>query len=91
MTQVLGFTNVDLQGQSGLESYYDKYLTGVNGSVLSEADLIGRGIGGTRYYLPGASGCDLTLTVDFYIQSIVENTIKKPRSRRKRNGCRVLS
>lgn len=93
MTQVLGFTNVDLQGQSGLESYYDKYLTGVNGSVLSEADLIGRGIGGTRYYLPATSGCDLTLTVDFYIQSIVENTIKKAAlaTKAKRVSCLVMN
>lgn len=93
MTQVLGFTNIDLQGQSGLESYYDKYLTGVNGSVLSEADLIGRGIGGTRYYLPATSGCDLTLTVDFYIQSIVENTIKKAAlaTKAKRVSCLVMN
>ncbi len=93
MTQVLGFTNIDLQGQSGLESYYDKYLTGVNGSVLSEADLVGRSIGGTRYYIPSTSGADLTLTVDFYIQCIVENTIKKAmlQTKAKRVSCLVMN
>lgn len=93
MTQVLGFTNVDLRGQSGLESYYDEYLTGVNGSVLSEADLVGRSIGGTRYYVPSVSGCDLTLTVDFYIQCVVENTIRKAAlaTKAKRVSCLVMN
>jgi stage V sporulation protein D (sporulation-specific penicillin-binding protein) len=42
MTQLLGFTNYDGIGQSGLESYYNTYLQGVNGYVLTESDLIGR-------------------------------------------------
>ncbi|MEG2454213.1 MAG: stage V sporulation protein D, partial [Clostridia bacterium] len=46
MTQILGFTNIDGVGQSGLEAYYNKYLTGVNGQLLTEADLVGRELSG---------------------------------------------
>ncbi len=94
MTQLLGFTNIDLAGQSGLEAYYNKYLTGVNGKLLSEADLIGRALeDGTRYYLPAVSGNDLNTTLDFYIQSIVENTINKAQliHSAKRVSCLVLN
>lgn len=94
MTQVLGFTNIDLKGQSGLEAYYNTYLTGINGKVLSEADLIGRALeDGTRYYLPSISGYNITLTVDFYIQSIVENAVRKAAAAHsaKRVSCLVIN
>lgn len=93
MTQVLGFTNVDLQGQSGLEAYYDSYLTGENGSVLTEADLVGRAIGNGRYYVPSVSGDDINLTVDFYIQCIVENVIDEAMlaTGAKRVSCLVMN
>ena len=34
LTSVLGFTSTDGKGQSGLELYYDKYLSGINGEIL---------------------------------------------------------
>ena len=34
LTSVLGFTSTDGKGQSGIELYYDKYLTGVDGEIL---------------------------------------------------------
>lgn len=51
MTQVLGFCSSDGFGQTGLESYYDKYLTGVNGKILTQTDLVGRSLDGESYYL----------------------------------------
>ncbi len=77
MTQVLGFCSFDGNGQTGLESYYDKYLTGIDGSVLSEADLIGRGLdGGSTYYLPSISGLNVVTTLDVGIQQIVDGAIR---------------
>lgn len=77
MTQVLGFCSSDGYGQTGIEAYYDKYLTGVNGKIMSQADLIGRHIGnGTSYYLPAISGFDVVTTLDSGIQRIVEGAIR---------------
>lgn len=77
MTQVLGFCSSDGFGQTGLESYYDKYLTGINGKILTETDLVGRSLdGGLSYYLPSVSGLDLKTTLDAGIQSIVEGAVR---------------
>lgn len=78
MTQVLGFTGADGNGQTGLEAYYDKYLTGINGYILTETDLVGREIqGGKNYYLPSISGLNLTTTLDSRVQEIVEGAVEK--------------
>ena len=78
MTQVLGFTGADGNGQTGLEAYYDKYLTGINGYILTETDLVGREIeGGENYYLPSISGLNLTTTLDSRVQEIVEGAVEK--------------
>lgn len=77
MTQVLGFTGFDGNGQTGLEAYYDKYLTGIDGSVLTETDLVGRELesGGT-YYVPPVAGMDVVTTLDATIQRIADAAIK---------------
>ena len=78
MMQVLGFTGADGNGQTGLEAYYDKYLTGINGYILTETDLVGREIeGGENYYLPSISGLNLTTTLDSRVQEIVEGAVEK--------------
>lgn len=77
MTQLLGFCSSDGYGQTGLEAYYDKYLTGVNGQILTESDLIGRSLeDGTTYYLPGVDGLSLMTTIDVGLQSIVEGAVQ---------------
>jgi stage V sporulation protein D (sporulation-specific penicillin-binding protein) len=76
MTQVLGFTGADNNGQTGLEAYYDKYLCGINGQILSETDLIGRNLGsGNDYYIPAVNGMNLVTTLDAGIQRIVEAAV----------------
>ncbi|MDE5601367.1 MAG: PASTA domain-containing protein, partial [Clostridia bacterium] len=75
MTQVLGFCSSDGYGQTGIEAYYDKYLTGVNGQLMTETDLIGRAIGGGSYYLPSIAGMNVVTTLDATIQRIVDGAI----------------
>ena len=77
MTQVLGFTGADGNGQTGLEAYYDKYLVGVDGSILTETDLVGRELNGASYYLPSIKGLNLTTTLDSRVQQIVEGVVDK--------------
>lgn len=76
MTQVLGFTNVDGTGQSGVEAYYDKYLKGKDGYALTETDLVGREIeSSVTRYIEGEKGNTVYLTLDYAVQSFVENAV----------------
>lgn len=77
MTQVLGFTSADGVGQTGIEAYYDKYLKGVNGKILTETDLVGRELGGSDYYMPYVRGMNVNTTLDATIQRIVEGAVDK--------------
>ena len=73
LTQVLGFTSTDGKGQSGLEQYYDKYLSGIDGEILYETDIVGVEIdGGKASYIPATKGLNLRLTVDYEIQQLAE-------------------
>lgn len=76
LTQVLGFTTVDNIGQAGLEAYYDKYLTGVNGYVMEESDVKGVKLDNTlSTYVPSIAGANLELTIDINIQKFLENAL----------------
>ena len=78
MTQLLGFTSIDNVGQSGIEAYFNDYLTGVDGYSYVQSDLQGKEIGGTlRYYVSGTAGDDITLTVDSKIQIMLEHVLAK--------------
>lgn len=77
LSQVLGFVSSDGVGQSGIEAYYDKYLQGINGSLLTETDLVGSELAeGNMYYYPSISGLTVTLTIDATIQAVVENVLQ---------------
>ncbi|MCH5165448.1 MAG: PASTA domain-containing protein [Clostridiales bacterium] len=76
MSQILGFTNIDNVGQSGLESYYDKYLTGVDGFAYTSTDMAGREIDSSvTRYVPSIPGCNVTLSVDSNIQSFADSAV----------------
>lgn len=77
LTQVLGFTTIDNVGQSGLEAYYNKYLTGVNGYVMEESDVKGIKLDNTlSTYVPSIPGMNLELTIDINIQKFAEDALK---------------
>ena len=78
LTQVLGFTSTDGKGQSGLELYYDKYLSGINGEILYETDIVGVEInGGKASYIPATDGLNLKLTVDYEVQQLAEAAMEE--------------
>ncbi len=78
LAQVLGYTSADGNGISGLELYYNDYLSGENGEILYEADLTGKDLDG-KYpsYLPAINGLNLRLTIDYEIQQILESVTDK--------------
>lgn len=74
LCQTLGYTSNDGNGISGLEYYYDKYLSGINGEILYESDLTGVDISGsTPHYVSAIDGLNLKLTIDYDIQQIAES------------------
>ena len=73
LTQVLGFCSIDNVGQTGLESYYDKYLRGVDGKSLVQTNAQGLELDNSlAYYIPSIAGANLTTTIDVSIQIILE-------------------
>lgn len=77
-TQILGFTSIDGDGQEGIESRFNKYLSGTEGSILNETDAQGRAIpDSVESYIPPVDGDDVVLTLDTAIQSFAENAAKK--------------
>ena len=78
LCQVVGFTSSDNVGLTGIEKYYDEYLSGKNGELLYETDLIGIDIeGSVATYLPAEDGYNVELTIDYGIQEIVESALEK--------------
>ena len=78
LCQILGFVGYDNDGLSGLESYYNSYLTGIDGVSLVETDLRGDSIpNSVTYYEDAIDGLNLELTIDFRIQNVVEKVLKK--------------
>lgn len=75
---ILGFTDIDNQGQSGIELTMDKYLKGIPGKILGEVDAGGRDLPYNeekRY--DAQEGLNVILTIDETIQHIAEKVIEK--------------
>lgn len=78
LSQVIGFTNRDNEGQSGLELTYDKYLAGNDGKLISEVDSSGNVLlDGITEYIQPEDGSKLILTIDNVIQSYLENALEE--------------
>lgn len=75
-SHVLGFTGIDNQGLTGIELKYDKYLSGIRGSVTYLADAAGRLMpNSSEKYHPPRDGMTLQLTIDKHIQAIMEREL----------------
>lgn len=78
LSQVLGLTNVDSVGQSGLESWYETLLRGTEGSLRTEVDAKARMLpDGKTAYVPPQAGSTIRLTVDPTIQGVVEKAMRE--------------
>ena len=78
LAQVLGLTNVDSLGQSGLETQYESVLAGVEGSYLRQVDARNRVLAGSEsWYVPSQQGNTLKLTIDATIQQIAEKAMRE--------------
>ena len=78
LCQTLGFTSSDGAGVSGVEKYYEKYLSGRDGELLCETDLVGIDLeGAVAAYKAAEDGLNVELTIDLGIQSIAEEVMKE--------------
>ena len=78
LTQVMGFCSIDNVGQTGLESYYDKYLKGVDGKSLVQTNAQGLELENSLgYYIPSIAGANLTTTIDVSLQIILEKYLNQ--------------
>ncbi|MBQ8653544.1 MAG: PASTA domain-containing protein [Clostridia bacterium] len=78
LSQVLGLTNVDSLGQSGLEQQYEDVLAGTEGRYLRQVDARNRILAGSEgYYVPSRQGDTLVTTIDATIQQVCEKAMRE--------------
>lgn len=75
LSHVLGYVGIDNQGLSGLELYYNDYLTGEDGSIKYFSDGKGHKLELAEIYEAPTSGITLQLTIDIELQQAVENEL----------------
>ena len=71
--QVLGYVGVDNTGLGGIEAAYNKVISGLPGKVLVQTDAHRRAF--SRVERPSTTGATLELTIDEYLQHIVEREL----------------
>ena len=75
LSHTIGFVGIDNQGLSGLELIYDNYLTGSDGAIKYFSDAKGNSLSLTEIYESPTSGVNMTLTIDYNIQSALEREL----------------
>lgn len=75
LSHSLGYVGIDNQGLSGLELYYDKYLTGSNGAIKYFSDGKGNRLELSEVYESPTSGIDIELTIDLDLQLAAEREL----------------
>jgi stage V sporulation protein D (sporulation-specific penicillin-binding protein) len=91
LSHVLGYVGIDNQGLSGLELYYNSYLTGKNGSIKYLSDGKGHKLNLAENYEAPTSGVDIKLTIDLDLQLAAENEIENAMSKYNAEGAMILA
>lgn len=75
--QVVGFTNIDGEGVSGLELFYDDTLRGENGRMSYEIGADGTSIpDGSKVENEAVDGEDIIISIDIDMQAFVEEKLR---------------
>lgn len=87
----IGTVDIDNNGLEGLELYYNKYLKGEPGWVVSTQDAKRKLLESYQYeYIPPKDGLNLVLTIDEVIQSIAERELTKTFHKFKAKGASMV-
>jgi cell division protein FtsI (penicillin-binding protein 3) len=73
---LVGFTNIDDNGQEGIELSYDQWLAGTNGKKQVLKDLRGRVIKDLGLLQSASSGKDVVLSIDLRLQYLAYRELK---------------
>ena len=77
-SSVIGFTGADDQGLSGIESYYDKQLTGTNGRIITAKDAKSNNIANDyETSIAATDGDSIVLTINQTIQYYLEKGLRE--------------
>jgi len=89
---LIGFTDIDNKGISGIEFQYDNELKGSNGSVVMQRDGLGRVRPSADYpRREPINGKDIFLTIDIRYQAIVDEELKRGvKANEADGGCAVM-
>jgi len=71
---LLGYVGIDNQGLNGIELVYDRQIRGRAGTILVQTDARSRPF--SRVERPPTTGASLELTVDEYLQHVVERELR---------------
>jgi cell division protein FtsI/penicillin-binding protein 2 len=75
--QLIGFTDIDNRGLSGIELKFDEQLRGTNGYVVMQRDGLGRRRPSVDYpRVEPINGSSVTLTIDLEYQLIAEEELR---------------
>ncbi len=88
---IIGFLGRDHKGLAGLEADLDDTLNGTPGAIYFERDSTGQPIAfGQSRIEPGKQGSDVKLTLDRYIQRLVENELDKQLKDHQASGGSII-
>lgn len=77
-TQLIGFTGIETEGQTGLEAEYNSYLAGTAGRLVIEVDRKNNPLSyGEQDYLAPIEGYNMQLTADSVVESYLEKYLKQ--------------
>jgi stage V sporulation protein D (sporulation-specific penicillin-binding protein) len=77
-TQLIGFTGIETEGQTGLEAEYNSYLAGTAGRLVIEVDRKNNPLSySDPDYLAPTEGYNMKLTTDSVTQSYLEKYLKQ--------------
>lgn len=76
-SQLIGFTDVDERGLSGIEYAFDEELKGRSGKIFRQKDAFGVKLANVNYGMQAPeAGKDVALTIDCTYQSIVQEELR---------------
>ena len=88
---LLGFLGRDHVGLAGIEADFDDVLSGTPGAIYFERDAHGSPIAFSRTRVePGRPGADIQLTIDRYLQRLVENELDTRMKEHQASGGTIL-
>ena len=90
-SKVLGFTGSDNQGIIGLESKYEEYLSGEEGTILTFTDARGREVPDLEEFrIEPIQGNTLQISMDYNIQSYCMMMAEKAYRQKEADGVNIL-